>query len=182
MTIAKRTALLMRWRGIKSQSQLARISGVAQSSINRIFTHGDQFTPQRTTLLRLSRALHTTPHWLTDGIETRSTSCPASSADHAAAFPWLTSAHEDLGTGTGTGNLIEIHTLLQQLPDPDRRTLLALIRLLVHPKKPNPRPAAKPKASKAKPTASEAKPRSAKPKANTTNRPSKSPPQTPAPK
>jgi transcriptional regulator with XRE-family HTH domain len=150
MTIAKRTALLMRWRGIKSQSQLARISGVAQSSINRIFTHGDQFAPRRTTLLRLSRALHTTPHWLTDGIETRSASCPASSADHTAAFPWLTSPDHDLNRG----NLIEIHTLIEQLSDPERRTLLALIRLLVPPKKHPPKPKAK---TKTKPQAREAK-------------------------
>jgi transcriptional regulator with XRE-family HTH domain len=141
MTIAKRMVLLMRWRGIKSQSQLARISGVAQSSINRIFTQGDQFAPQRTTLLRLARALHTTPHWLTDGIETRRTS-GASPADHAA-FPWLNSTTKDPATGT----LVEIHTLIEQLTDPERRTLLALIRLLVrpHPKQPKTNTAPKPK-------------------------------------
>ncbi|CRD95554.1 DNA-binding protein [Bordetella pertussis] len=58
----------MRWRGISSQNQLARISGVPQSTIHRILARGDAYAPTRATLERLARALHTTVPWLSDGM------------------------------------------------------------------------------------------------------------------
>ena len=58
----------MRWRGIKSQNQLARISGVPQSCIHRILNRGDHYWPDRRTVLRLAEALDTSAVWLTDGV------------------------------------------------------------------------------------------------------------------
>src|SRR3546814_14234951 len=69
MTLAHRLRARMQWRGINSQNQLARISGVPQSSIHRILTRDDTYSPARSTLQRLAAALDTTVPWLTDGID-----------------------------------------------------------------------------------------------------------------
>lgn len=68
MSLAQRLSALMRWRGIKSQNQLARISGVPQSCIHRILNRGDHYWPDRRTVLRLAKALDTSAVWLTDGV------------------------------------------------------------------------------------------------------------------
>ncbi|WYX32899.1 helix-turn-helix transcriptional regulator [Achromobacter denitrificans] len=67
----------MRWRGIKSQNQLARISGVPQSCIHRILTREDCYSPSRITLQRLARALDTSVPWLTDGVASQRPRRPA---------------------------------------------------------------------------------------------------------
>ncbi len=79
MSLSQRLYTLMRWRGIKSQSQLARISGVPQSCIHRILTRRDGYSPSRATLLRLARALDTCVPWLTDGVMpgADASGCPA---------------------------------------------------------------------------------------------------------
>ncbi|MDQ2136887.1 helix-turn-helix transcriptional regulator [Alcaligenaceae bacterium B3P038] len=69
MTLATRLSARMRWRGITSQQELSRMSGVSQSCIHRILTLGDGYSPKRSTLLALARALDTTAVWLSDGIE-----------------------------------------------------------------------------------------------------------------
>jgi len=68
MSLAQRLRALMRWRGIHSQNQLARISRVPQSCIHRILTREDRYSPSRGTLLRLATALETSVPWLTDGV------------------------------------------------------------------------------------------------------------------
>jgi hypothetical protein len=42
MSLSQRLRTLMRWRGIHSQNQLARLSGVPQSCIHRILTREDR--------------------------------------------------------------------------------------------------------------------------------------------
>jgi len=69
MSLAQRLRALMRWRGIHSQNQLARISRVPQSCIHRILTREDRYSPSRGTLLRLATALETSVPWLTDGVQ-----------------------------------------------------------------------------------------------------------------
>jgi transcriptional regulator with XRE-family HTH domain len=123
MTIVDRLQVLMRWRGIKSQNQLARISGVAQSSINRIFTQGERYLPRRDTLLRLARALDTTPYWLTDGVE-----IPRRPASHAPEERPPPPAPDQ-------GEILELQSLATRLSPKERRIILALLRRLV-PKKP----------------------------------------------
>lgn len=68
MSLAKRLRALMRWRGIHSQNQLARISSVPQSCIHRILTRADGYSPSRATLIRLAAALDTSVPWLSDGV------------------------------------------------------------------------------------------------------------------
>ncbi|OZI47212.1 transcriptional regulator [Bordetella genomosp. 5] len=69
MSLSDRLRKQMRWRGIQSQSQLARISGVPQASIHRILLR-EHYTPRLDTLRRLAQALDTTVAWLDEGLVT----------------------------------------------------------------------------------------------------------------
>lgn len=64
MTLATRLQSLMRRRGIRSQSQLARLSGVSQTSIHRILCAAHRGTPSLDVLSRLALALDASPSWL----------------------------------------------------------------------------------------------------------------------
>ncbi|KRC71751.1 hypothetical protein D3C87_156170 [compost metagenome] len=119
MSLAQRLRTLMRWRGIRSQNQLARISGVPQSCIHRILTRQeDRYSPARGTLVRLAHALDTSVPWLTDGV------VPASGPARAHRV------HDDPDSN-GDGYCTEICTLLRQLPDSTKRKVLTVVRLIV---------------------------------------------------
>ena len=64
MTFAIRLRTLMRHRGIRSQSQLARLSGVSQTSIHRILRASHRGTPSVKVLTLLAQALDISPSWL----------------------------------------------------------------------------------------------------------------------
>ena len=64
MTLATRLQSLMRRRGIRSQSQLARLSGVSQTSIHRILCGAHRGTHSLDVLSRLALALDASPSWL----------------------------------------------------------------------------------------------------------------------
>lgn len=100
----------MRWRGIKSQSQLARLSGVSQSSIHRILARGDAYAASWQTLQRLARALNTTASWLSD-----EQAAPAADCRHRCP---------------PDGDSAELDTLMTRLPAPIRRNLFGLVRAL----------------------------------------------------
>ncbi|MFD4836434.1 helix-turn-helix domain-containing protein [Achromobacter sp. NPDC058515] len=121
MSLAQRLRTLMRWRGIHSQNQLARISGVPQSCIHRILTRReDRYSPARGTLVRLALALDTSVPWLTDGV--------VSSPDPAPGLaPWL----QDGAGSAGEGYCIEICALLRQQPDSTKKKVLSVVRLIV---------------------------------------------------
>jgi len=97
----------MRWRGIKSQNQLARLSGVQQSTIQRILARGEHYAPQRITLTRLAQALNTTVPWLSDGVSVTPYPPPPSEPGHGHA---------------------ELLQLLYQLPSPLCCALVTLLR------------------------------------------------------
>jgi transcriptional regulator with XRE-family HTH domain len=65
MGIAERIDRMMRERKIKSQSALARASGVPQPTIARILNR--QNVPELNTVTKLASALGVTTTWLTDG-------------------------------------------------------------------------------------------------------------------
>jgi transcriptional regulator with XRE-family HTH domain len=109
----------MRWRGIHSQNQLARLSGVPQSCIHRILTREDRYSPARSTLVRLARALGTTVPWLTDGV------VPAA-APGSGATPRL----QDAAAQGVDGYCAEICARLAPQPDSTKRLILALVREL----------------------------------------------------
>lgn len=66
-SISDRLDSLMRSRGIRGQSQLARETGVGQSTINRILKSGDSYSPSWETLRRLAAFFHVTEAWLAEG-------------------------------------------------------------------------------------------------------------------
>lgn len=135
MTIANRLSSLMRWRGIRSQNQLARISGAAQSSISRIFTRRDHYAPTRETLVRLARALNTTPQWLSDGDY-----CSAPGCRHAqASGNSLTPASGSSEPAAQDGDMHELQSLMARLSTAERRVVLAMVRLAVRTPRPRPR-------------------------------------------
>lgn len=54
----------MRRRGIRSQNQLARLSGVSQTSIHRILSGAHRGAPSLQVIARLACALDASPAWL----------------------------------------------------------------------------------------------------------------------
>lgn len=152
MSLAKRLRALMRWRGIQSQNQLARISGVPQSCIHRILTRTDGYSPSRRTLLRLANALQTSVPWLSDGVISAtqphdvppedaaaqpSQAATQAAAPHAKSQPDpaspSTNPHAALRTVPAAdfdGYCAEICLLLRPHPDSTKKTVLSLVRLL----------------------------------------------------
>ncbi|OAE57836.1 transcriptional regulator [Achromobacter xylosoxidans] len=119
MSLSQRLRTLMRWRGIHSQNQLARLSGVPQSCIHRILTREDRYSPARNTLVRLAQALGTSVPWLTDGVV-------------PAAAPGASPAHRlpDAAANAVDGYCAEICARLAPQPDSTKRLILALVREL----------------------------------------------------
>jgi transcriptional regulator with XRE-family HTH domain len=113
MTLAQRLLAQMQRRGIKSQNQLARISGVPQSSIHRILTRDDTYAPTRHTLQRLAAALGTTVPWLADGVNVAA----------LAARPAVPHDNAD-------GYSAELQALVETLPVDARKKVLAVVRLI----------------------------------------------------
>jgi len=122
----------MRWRGIHSQNQLSRLSGVPQSCIHRILTREDHYSPARNTVVRLAQALGTSASWLTDGV------VPATSPG---------SGLQDAAANGIDGYCAEICARLAPQPDSTKRLILALVRELSDKPDtgatPAPRPAAR---------------------------------------
>lgn len=65
-TIADRLDHLMKLRGVRSQSELARRSGVPQATISRTLKGGS--VPELDTIKKLAEALSSTSAWVADGI------------------------------------------------------------------------------------------------------------------
>ena len=118
----------MKRRGIKSQSQLARISGVPQSSIHRILARGDAYSPERPTLRKLAVALNTSVPWLADGVEVVDTRppCTRQNAPAGESLP-------------ADGYIIEAAAILADLDPDDRRKIVAVLRLLQQRRSARPR-------------------------------------------
>jgi hypothetical protein len=161
MSLAKRLRALMRWRGIHSQNQLARISSVPQSCIHRILTRADGYSPSRATLIRLAAALDTSVPWLSDGVISAvephgvphavphavplgaphavSHGSPHGlpRTDTAMQADTRTAAHAFMHTAVPAsapevdGYCAEICVLLRQQPDSTKKTVLSMVRLMV---------------------------------------------------
>jgi transcriptional regulator with XRE-family HTH domain len=125
MTIANRLRTLMRWRGIRSQRQLARLSGVPQTSIHRILAHGDAYAPALATLAKLAGALSTNVPWLCQDNESMRptvSACAAGVREPAAAH--------DYAQPRCNGDTAELLMLMSRLSDTERRKVLAVVRLI----------------------------------------------------
>ena len=127
MSLAQRLRALMRWRGIHSQNQLARISRVPQSCIHLILTREDRYSPSRGTLLRLATALETSVPWLTDGVLSG-----AEPGSHGPAARTGDAPHASQPAPPAIdGYCAEICALLREQPDSTKKTVLSVVRLLV---------------------------------------------------
>jgi|GEM_PF-1251655 len=113
MTLAARLLSAMRRRGIRSQSQLARLSGVSQPSVHRILADPHGYVPGRRVLARLAQALDMSEAWLLDG--NASHGAVGHSAVDNAAFP------HDTAT---------LSRLCDQLSPAQRALLLDMARML----------------------------------------------------
>jgi transcriptional regulator with XRE-family HTH domain len=127
MTMAERLRTLMRWRGIRSQRQLARLSGVPQTSIHRILSRGSAYVPALSTITRLARALGTTVPWLSEGDHAGGTvSQPRSSLLFRTAPPSLQSC----SVSNAESDAAELQMLMARLSEAERRHVVDLVRLL----------------------------------------------------
>lgn len=117
-SISDRLDSLMRSRGIRGQSQLARDSGVGQSTINRILKKGDSYSPSWETLRRLSRHFNVSVLWLAEGIGEPQTAAGLRLAEPDIAL---------------TPELQTVLCLFQGLSPQARQLVLALLRELNSP-------------------------------------------------
>lgn len=97
--IAQRLDEAMDARNLTNQSKLARVSGVPQSTINRILKGGGKYGPETETLRLLAKALVVHLRWLQEGIGPRDLSevpgaSDSSVADEAAEGRNALIAHE----------------------------------------------------------------------------------------
>ncbi|CAM3869072.1 helix-turn-helix transcriptional regulator [Bordetella bronchialis] len=123
--MADRLRTLMRWRGIRSQRQLARLSGVPQTSIHRILTRDLGYMPALSTLARLARALDTTTAWLCDGDESLQPAARGGTVQQVREPGAAHHYHPECG-----GDAAELHMLMARLSEAERRHIVALVRML----------------------------------------------------
>ncbi|MEI2415477.1 helix-turn-helix transcriptional regulator [Orrella sp. JC864] len=123
MTISDRLTALMRRRGIRSQSQLARISGVPQSSIHRILSRGENYSVGTGTLRKLAAALDTSVAWLSEGTEVLSPRGGRRLSLGVAEAAREADENQD-------GDVLEAIHIFQRLSPDERRKVLAVLRLL----------------------------------------------------
>ncbi|WP_434644807.1 helix-turn-helix domain-containing protein [Achromobacter piechaudii] len=130
MSPAQRLRALMRWRGIHSQNQLARLSGVPQSCIHRILTRDEHYSPSRATLLRLAKALDTSVPWLTDGVAGPTDSGSGSLPPGYGSRPASGCKPCSPPKPELDGYCAEIGAILQHHPDTTKKAVLSVVRLL----------------------------------------------------
>lgn len=123
--MADRLRTLMRWRGIRSQRQLARLSGVPQTSIHRILTRDAGYMPALGTLARLARALDTSVVWLGEGDQAPQAFPPAAGPPRLRDSAGMHHYHPECG-----GDAAELHMLMARLSENERRHVVALVRML----------------------------------------------------
>lgn len=76
MNISDRLDIAMRRAGYRSQSALARASGVSQPSINRILKKSGVSGPESDTIKKLAQACGVSFQWLLDGADVTTPSNP----------------------------------------------------------------------------------------------------------
>ena len=128
----------MRRRGIRSQSQLARLSGISQPSVHRILTDPYGYTPGRRVVARLAAALAVPESWLADG-QLPEGRTPDEAPLFATPPPHPAARHPASGYQ-------RLAALYSRLTPPQRAVVLALAQALLDSAGPAPliRPGAEP--------------------------------------
>ncbi|ALM85550.1 helix-turn-helix domain-containing protein [Bordetella sp. N] len=119
MTITDRLSSLMRWRGIRSQRHLARLSGVPQTSIHRILADRPGYVPSTLTVGKLAYALSVSPDWLR--------------GDESAArvrAPAIPQVRPPRSGRRGEYDEAEMKRLMATLTAAERRKIVAVVRLV----------------------------------------------------
>lgn len=114
MTMSDRLAAVMRQRNIRSQSELARVADVPQSTVNRILTRGESYSPAWGTVKKLADALGVSAVWLTEGDGTVEAAKQLAAPVDAPLDGWQ----------------LEALRILASLNDVDRRKVMGVLRLL----------------------------------------------------
>lgn len=114
MTMSDRLAAVMRQRNIRSQSELARVADVPQSTVNRILTRGESYSPAWGTVKKLADALGVSAVWLTEGDGTVEAAEKAAAPVDAPLDGWQ----------------LEALRILASLDEVDRRKVMGVLRLL----------------------------------------------------
>jgi transcriptional regulator with XRE-family HTH domain len=114
MSMSDRLDAVMRQRNIRSQSELARVADVPQSTVNRILTRGTTYTPAWPTVKKLADALGVSAIWLTDGDEAVEAASVAVAPVDAPLDGWQ----------------LEALRILASLDEVDRRKVMGVLRLL----------------------------------------------------
>lgn len=126
-TLAARLKELMRSHGIRSQSQLARRSRVAQSSVNRILRNPDH-TPSLNTLTKLADSLGVSAVWLASG---RGPVHVVPGQQEAASHTIKETSAQLVLTDS---RLDEALSILQRMDDTARGKVLDVLRLIDRPR------------------------------------------------
>jgi len=124
-TLADRLRQLMRGNGIKTQSQLARRTDVAQSIINRILRN-PAYAPSYATMRRLADSFGVSVQWLVSG-------------DGPAYLPPQTSPYRlsDVpapSTVVVDSRMLELVEIFERLNDVDRSRVLEVMRMIDRPR------------------------------------------------
>lgn len=114
MSMSDRLATVMRQRNIRSQSELARVADVPQSTVNRILTRGESYSPAWGTVKKLADALGVSAVWLTEGDSTVAAAKQAAAPVDAPLDGWQ----------------LEALRILASLDEVDRRKVMGVLRLL----------------------------------------------------
>lgn len=114
MSMSDRLAAVMRQRNIRSQSELARVADVPQSTVNRILTRGASYSPAWGTVKKLADALGVSAVWLTEGDSEVAAAKQAAAPVDAPLDGWQ----------------LEALRILTSLDDIDRRKVMGVLRLL----------------------------------------------------
>lgn len=117
MSMSDRLDAVMRQRNIRSQSELARVADVPQSTVNRILTRGATYAPAWATVKKLADALGVSAVWLTEGDEPSGPTATAAAPVDAPLDGWQ----------------LEALRILASLDEVDRRKVMGVLRLLERP-------------------------------------------------
>lgn len=125
MTIATRLDRLMQTRKVKSQSALARMTGVPQPTINRILK-GQTDTPELGTIKKIAAAFNVPATWLAEGPGDTPPERSTDPAEGSAGF--LAAAHLSIEERVRATQLEATRALIETLPSAALSQLLGVLQ------------------------------------------------------
>lgn len=120
MTIGNRLDQAMKAARIKSQSELARVSGVPQATISRILKGVGSKGPETETVKKLARACRVSFSWLNEGAGSSATDL-ADAQDADISYPSLDK------------RIVHAVKLMQQMPEYQLNQTIKIIDTIAEP-------------------------------------------------